>query len=408
MQAPPPRLVAARHFPSIEPTMHTDLKKRTLLQMAAAAAVAPLALAACGKKDEGAATAAPSPAAGPAAAASSAEPLKAAWIYVGPVGSAGWSFEHDLGRKEVQAAFGNRVQTSFVESVPEGADTERVLRDLVSQGNNMIFGTSFGFMEAMVKVAPEFPHVHFEHGTGYKTGPNLNVYDSRFYQPVYLAGIIAASMSKTGVLGCVGSVPIPEVLRNMNAFALGAQSVKPDIKLRVVFINSWFDPPKETEAANALINGGADVLLQNTDSPAVIQAAAQAGKLAFGWDSDMSEIGGKAHLGSVIVDWGPYYKKAVGAALDGTWKGGQVTRWGMPEGQNLLIKVSDQVPAEARARLEKAEASIKDRSFDVFNGPLADRDGTERLAAGKRADDAWLGGIDFFIKGIEGQIPTAK
>ena len=382
-----------------------DLNKRSALRLAALSAAA-LALVACGKKEEAAPAAAPAPTAAPAPAA--AEPLKAAWIYVGPVGDGGWSYAHDNARKAVQKEFGDKIITSFVENVPEGADTERVLRDLVSQGNKMIFGTSFGFMEAMVKVAPEFPDVHFEHGTGYKTGPNLNVYDSRFYQPVYLAGIIAASMSKTGVLGCVGSVPIPEVLRNMNAFALGAQSVRPDIKLRVVFINSWFDPPKETEAANALINGGADVLLQNTDSPAVIQAAAQAGKLAFGWDSDMSEIGGKAHLGSVIVDWGPYYKKAVGAALDGSWKGGQVTRWGLPEGQNLLIKVSDQVPAEARARLEKAEASIKDRSFDVFNGPLADRDGTERLAAGKRADDAWLGGIDFFIKGIEGQIPTAK
>ena len=388
--------------------MHPDLKKRTLLQMAALGAVSPLALVACGKKDES--PAAPPPAVGATAAASGAatEPLKAAWIYVGPVGNAGWSFEHDLGRKEVEAAFGNRVQTSFVENVPEGADTERVLRDLVSQGNKMIFGTSYGFMEAMVKVASEFPDVRFEHATGYKTGPNLNVYDSRFYQPVYLAGIIAASMSKTGVLGCVGSVPIPEVLRNMNAFALGAQSVKPDIKLRVVFINGWFDPPKETEAANALLNGGADVLLQNTDSPAVIQAAAQAGKHAFGWDSDMSEIGGKAHLGSVIVDWGPYYKKAVGAALDGSWKGGQVTRWGLPEGQNLLIKVSDQVPADARAQVEKVQVNIKDRSFDVFNGPLADRDGAERLAAGKRADDEWLGNINFFIKGIEGQIPTAK
>ena len=384
--------------------MPIDPRKRLLLRLAALGAVSPLALSACGQKEEASAAA---PTAAPASAPAKAEPLKAAWIYVGPVGSAGWSFEHDLGRKDVQAALGDRVQTSFVENVPEGADTERVLRDLISQGNTMLFGTSFGFMEAMVKVAPDFPDLRFEHATGYKTGPNLNVYDSRFYQPVYLAGMIAAGMSKTDVLGYVGSVPIPEVLRNINAFTLGAQSVKPDIKVRVVFINGWFDPPKETEAANSLLNGGADVLLQNTDSPAVIQAAAQAGKLAFGWDSDMSEIGGKAHLGSVVVDWGPYYKKTVGAALDGTWKGGQTTRWGMPEGQNLLIKLSDQIPADLKARVEKAEAGIKDRSFDVFTGPIVDRDGKERLAAGVRADDAWLGGINFFIKGIEGQIPTA-
>lgn len=384
--------------------MHTDPHKRTLLKLAAAGALAPWALAACGRKEGPAST----PAAASGAASAAAAPLKAAWIYVGPVGNAGWSFAHDQGRKAAQVEFGDRLQTSFVESVPEGADTERVLRDLIAQGNTLLFGTSFGFMEAMVKVAQEFPQVRFEHATGYKTGPNLNVYDSRFYQATYLAGIIAAHMSPSGLLGYVGSVPIPEVLRNIDAYTLGAQSVRPDVKTRVVWTNSWFDPPRETEAANALLNGGADVLLQNTDSPAVIQAVEQAGKLAFGWDSDMSAFGGNAHLGSCIADWSRYYRQSVQAALDGSWKGGQVTRWGVPEGQNDLIKLSERIPAEVRAQVEQVKARMKDGSFDVFTGPVLDAAGKERLAAGTRADDAWMGAIDFFVQGVEGQIPATR
>ena len=384
--------------------MPTDPRKRAFLRIAAASALGATALAGCGRKDEAGAPAAAPVAAPPAAAG----PLKAAWIYVGPVGNAGWSFAHDQGRLAVQAAFGDRVATSFVESVPEGADTERVLRDLIGQGHTLIFGTSFGFMEAMVKLAQEHPQVRFEHATGYKTAPNLNVYDSRFYQDTYLAGIIAGHMTQSGTLGYVGSVPIPEVLRNINAFTLGAQSVKPQIRTRVVWLNSWYDPPKETEAAQSLINAGADVLLQNTDSPAVIQAADKAGKLAFGWDSDMSAHGGAAHLASCIADWSHYYKKAVQAALDGSWKGGQVTRWGVPEGQNDLIKLSEKIPAEVRAQVEAIKAKMKDGSFDVFTGPVVDVAGKERLAAGQRADDAWMGAIDFFVKGVEGQIPASK
>ena len=292
--------------------------------------------------------------------------------------------------------------------MPEGADTERVLRDLVAQGNKLIFGTSFGFMEPMLKVAKDHPEVKFEHATGYKTAENMNVYDSRFYQDTYLAGVVAASMSKTGTLGFVGSFPIPEVLRNINAFTLGAQSVKPGIRVRVAWVNSWYDPPKETEAAQALMNGGADVLLQNTDSTAVLQAADTAGKHAFGWDSDMSSFGGKAHLGSAIADWSHYYKKSIQAVLDGSWKGGQVTRWGVPEGQNDLIKLSDEIPAEVRAKVEEIKTKMKARSFDVFNGPIVDSTGKERLAAGTTADDDWMGKIDFYVKGVEGKVPASK
>ncbi len=375
--------------------MTADLRKRFFIKLATLSALSASMLAACGKKEEAAPPPAPE-AAAPAAATS--EPLKAAWIYIGPVGSAGWSFAHDQGRKAMEAEFGDKIKTTFVESVPEGADTERVLRDLVS----------FGFMEAMVKVAKDFPDVKFEHATGYKTADNMNVYDSRFYQVTYLAGVAAAHTTKTGTLGFVGSFPIPEVLRNINSFTLGAQSVKPDIKVRVVWANTWFDPPKETEAANSLMNGGADVLLQNTDSTAVLQAAENAGKLAFGWDSDMSAFGGKAHLGSVVVDWSNYYRKTIKSVFDGSWKGNQITRWGVPEDQNQLVSVSGQIPAEAKARIDEIKAKMKDGSFDVFTGPLKDASGKERLAAGVRADDDWMGKIDFFLPGVEGSLPASK
>ena len=384
----------------------TPISRRNSFRVAAlAAAVAALGLAACGKKAE-----TPAPAAAPASApaAPKPEPFKAAWVYVGPVGDAGWTYAHDLGRKAVEAAMGDKIKTSFVEKVPEGADAERVIRDLATQGNKIIFATSFGYMEPMLKVAKDFPDVKFEHATGYKTADNMNVYDARFYQDSYLAGMIAGKMSKTNTLGFVGSFPIPEVLRNINAYTLGAQSVNPKIKTKVVWVNTWFDPPKETEAAQALIDGGADVLLQNTDSTAVLQTAEKNGKYAFGWDSDMSAFAPKAHLGSAIVDWSNYYKQAVGQAMDKTWKGNQTTRWGVKEGQNDLIKVADAVPAEIKAKIEEAKKGIKDGSFEVFTGPITDNTGKVRLPKGEKADDKWKGGVDFYVKGVEGKIPAGK
>jgi basic membrane protein A and related proteins len=385
----------------------TDFTKRSALKLAAvSAAMATVALVGCGKKE----TPPPAPAAAaPAAApAPKPEPLKAAWVYVGPVGDAGWTFAHDLGRKAVEAKFGDGVKTTFVEKVPEGADAERVIRDLAQQGNKIIFATSFGYMEPMLKVAKDFPDVKFEHATGYKTAENMRVYDARFYQDTYLAGMIAGKMTKSNTLGFVGSFPIPEVLRNINAFTLGAQSVNPKIKTRVVWVNTWFDPPKESEAAQSLINGGADVLLQNTDSTAVLQTAEKAGKYAFGWDSDMSAFAPKAHLGSAIVDWSNYYIKAVQEVKDKTWKGNMVTRWGMAEGQNDLVKISDQVPAETKEAVMAAKAKIKDGSFNPFTGSVVDNTGKERLAKDGKADDEWLGKIDFYVKGVEGKIPSGK
>ena len=289
--------------------------KRTLLAAGVAAALV-AALAGCGKKEEPKAEAAkPAPA---AEAPKKAEPLKVAFAYVGPVGDGGWTFAHDNGRKAVEKEFGDKVDAkTFVEKVPESADAERVFRDLVGQGNKVIFGTTFGYMEPMLKVAGDNAGVKFEHATGYKTAPNMRTYDSRTYEGAYMAGVVAGKMTKTNTLGVVGSIPIPEVIRNINSFTLGAQSVNPKIKTKVVWVNEWFNPPKETEAATALINGGADVLMQNTDSSAVLQTAEKMGKRAFGWDSDMTAYGPKAHLGSAVINWGPYYIKAVRDVLDG-------------------------------------------------------------------------------------------
>jgi len=373
--------------------------KRSLLQIAGLSLVAgTLVLSACGKKEE------PKPA--PKAEAK-AEPLKAAWIYVGPVGDAGWSFAHDLGRKAVEAKFGDAVKTTIVEKVPEGADAERVIRDLAQQGNKIIFATSFGYMDAMLKVAGEFPDVKFEHATGYKTAPNMRIYDASFYQDTYMAGVIAGKMTKTNTLGFVGSFPIPEVLRNINAFTLGAQSVNPKIKTKVVWVSTWFDPPKESEAAQSLINQGADVLLQNTDSTAVLQTAEKNGKYAFGWDSDMSTFGPKAHLASAIANWGPYYIKAIEELKAGTWKT-ERTVWGVKEGLNDLIKINDVVPEESKKKVETIKAGLKDGSFEVFTGPVVDNTGKERLPKDQKADQAWKDKIDFYVKGVEGKVPMGK
>ncbi len=283
----------------------TDLSKRRLLQLGRHRPPWPPPRPG-GLRQEGGARSRPPPRRPRRAAPAPAkpEPLKAALVYVGPVGDAGWTFAHDQGRKALEAEFGDKIKTTFVEKVPEGADAERVIRDLAAQGNKIIFATSFGFMEPMLKVAAEFPDVKFEHATGYKTAPNMRIYDAKFYEDAYMAGVIAGKMTKTNTLGFVGSFPIPEVLRNINAFTLGAQSVNPKVKTKVVWVNTWFDPPKESDAAQSLINGGADVLLQNTDSTAVLQTAEKNGKYAFGWDSDMSALAPKAHLASCVVDWG--------------------------------------------------------------------------------------------------------
>ena len=385
----------------------TDLNKRSLLKLAAVSAAAAAVLMGCGKKDEAPASAAAPATTAPVAAAPApapGTPLKIAFAYIGPVGDGGWSFAHDNARKALQKEFGDKIQTSFVESVPESADAERVFRDMVGQGNQMVFGTSFGYMEPMVKVAADNPAVKFEHATGYKTLPNLRTYDSRTYEGAYLAGVVAGGMTKSNVLGVVGSVPIPEVLRNLNSFTLGAQSVNPKITTKVVWVNEWFSPPKETEAATALINGGADVLFQNTDSPAVLKTAQEKGKRAFGWDSDMTAYGPKAHLGSSIINWAPYYSKTVQDMLDGKWTTGQ-SWWGVKEGAIDLVSIAEDVPAELKAKVDTVKKGLKDGSFSIWKGPILDQDGKEVVAKDTVADDKFLRGINFYVKGVEGKVP---
>ena len=380
----------------------TDLQKRSLLKLAALSAVAAAALMGCGKKEE----AAPAPAPAPAAAApAKAEPLKIAFAYVGPVGDGGWTYAHDNGRKAVEKEFGDKVVTTFVEKVPESADAERVIRDMAQQGNQLIFGTTFGYMEPMLKVAADLKDVKFEHATGYKTAPNMRTYDSRTYEGAYMAGVVAGKMSKSGTLGVVGSVPIPEVVRNINSFTLGAQSVNPAIKTKVVWVNEWFNPPKETEAATALINGGADVLFQNTDSSAVLQTAEKMGKRAFGWDSDMTAYGPKAHLASAVINWGPYYVKAVGEALEGKWTGGTSAWWGVKEGAIDLVSIAADVPDETKKRIDEVKAGLKDGSFAIWKGPIMDNTGKELIAKDVVADDKFLGGLKTYVKGVEGKVP---
>ena len=383
------------------------LNKRSLLKLAALSAVASAALMGCGKKEEAPAPAAAPPAPAPTAAAPAptpAAPLNIAFAYVGPVGDGGWTFAHDTARKALEKEFGDKIKTTFVESVPESADAERVFRDFVGQGNKLIFGTTFGYMEPMLKVANDSKDVKFEHATGYKTAENMRTYDSRTYEGAYMAGIIAGAMTKSNKLGVVGSVPIPEVLRNINSFTLGAQSVNPKITTNVVWVNEWFSPPKETEAATALINGGADVLFQNTDSPAVLKTAQEKGKRAFGWDSDMTAYGPKAHLASAIINWTPYYVKATKDALEGTWTTGQ-TWWGVKEGAIDIVSVAEDVPADIKAKVEEVKKGLKDGSFTIWKGPIVGQDGKELVAAGANADDKFLSGVNFYVKGVEGKVP---
>jgi len=384
----------------------------TVRRVPALVALGCLALPACSKK--------PSPDATPSGAASSAPvaeakavdtkaggPLKVAFAYVGPVGDAGWTFAHDKARKEAEAAFAGKVKTSYVENVPEAADAERVIRDMVEQGNTLIFGTTFGYMEPMLKVAGDHPNVRFEHATGYKTAANMRTYDSRTYEGAYLAGVVAGSITKSKTLGVVGSIPIPEVIRNIDSFTLGAQSMNPDVKTKVVWVGKWFDPPKEGEAAQALLDQGADVLMQNTDSSAVLQTAEKAGKWAFGWDSDMAKFGPHAHLASAVINWAPYYQKAIKEALDGSWQKSQ-TWWGVKDGAIDLVALSDKVPQATKTKIEQLKAGLKDGSFTIWKGPIKAQSGKEVLKADEKADDKLLLGINFYVKGVEGKLPSGK
>ncbi len=342
---------------------------------------------------------------GSAARAESHGGVKAGFIYVGPVGDLGWSFQHDQGRLQVEADLGDSVETVFVESVPEGADAERVLTQMALDGANIIFTTSFGYMDATNAVAAKFPDVKFEHATGYKREhPNVSTYNARFYEGRAVIGHIAGRMTKTNTVGYIASFPIPEVIMGINAAYFHAKKANPAVQFKIVWAFTWFDPKLEADAANALIEQGCDVIMQHTDSTAPVAIAETKGIYSFGQASDMGKFGPNTCLTSIIDDWGPYYTRRVKAVMDGTWA--QSDTWdGMAEGGVVMAPISDKVPAEVKAEAEALMSSIIDGSYHPFTGPMNKQDGTEFLAAGAVIDDGTLAGMGFYVEGIEGDIP---
>jgi len=337
-------------------------------------------------------------------AAIAADPLKIAFVYLGPVGDGGWTYQHDLGRQALQKELGDKVKTTYVENVPETADAERVIRQLAADGNQLIFTTSFGYMEPTLKVAKQFPNVKFEHATGYKTAPNVATYQTRFYEGAYLLGVLAGKMTKTNTLGFVGSFPIPEVVRNIDAYTLGALSVNPKIKTKVIWVDTWYDPGKERQAAETLVAQGADMLAQNTDSPAVVQVAEEKGVHAFGWDSDMAKYGRTAELTANTENWGIYYIREAKRVLDGSWKA-EETHWGIKEGMVVLTPLNASVPADVAKLFNEKKQAIVDGKLVPFSGPLKDNTGAIKIAAGKEMPLKELMAINWYVEGVDGSIP---
>ncbi|RWB21495.1 MAG: BMP family ABC transporter substrate-binding protein [Mesorhizobium sp.] len=337
-----------------------------------------------------------------AATAEAADKLKACWVYTGPIGDFGYSYQHDQGRLEVEKALGDKVETAYLENVSEGPDADRAFERLAREKCKIIFGTSFGFMDAEVKVAKKFPKVMFEHATGYKTGDNLGIYNARFYEGRYVLGQIAAKESKKGLAGYIVSFPIPEVVMGINSFILGAQSVNPDFKVKIVWVNSWFDPGKEADAAKALFDQGADIIVQHTDSTAALQVAEERKLHGFGQSSDMIKFAPNAQLTSLTDEWGPYYISRVQAALDGTWKPDNV--WlGIKDGAVKLAPFTN-MPDDVKAMAEATEKKIAG-GWNPFTGPVSKQDGSPWLKDGEVADDGTLLGMNFYVKGIDDKLP---
>ncbi len=365
-----------------------------------AALVAALAIAAgCGKEEP------KSP--GPAPAAATAAPVKVGFVYVSPVGDAGWTSQHDMGRRQMEEALAGKVTTKYVESVPEGVDAERVIRELAQSGYSPIFTTSFGYMNPTLKVAEQFPQTKFDHATGYKTAANLGTYNARFYEGRYLAGQVAGRMTKSNVAGYVAAYPIPEVVMGINAFTRGMRSVNPNAQVKVVWTNSWYDPGRESEAANTLVSQGADVLTHHTDSTAVVQAAEAKKVYAIAYHSDMSKYGPHAQLTAVTHQWGDYYTKTVKDAIAGTWKPEAI--WGgLKEGMIRMAPMNPAVPKETQDLVGKTAADIAAGKFHPFTGPVRDNDGKERLAPGAVMSDDVLSKMDYYVEGVQGKLPTAQ
>jgi simple sugar transport system substrate-binding protein len=334
--------------------------------------------------------------------AQAADKLKACWVYVGPIGDFGYSYQHDQGRLEVEKELGDKVETRYLENVAEGPDADRAFERLAREGCGIIFGTSFGFMDSEVKVAKKFPKVKFEHATGYKTGPNLGVYNARFYEGRYVMGQIAAKESKKGVVGYIASFPIPEVVMGINAFMLGAHAINPDMKVKIVWVSSWFDPGKEADAAKALFDQGADIIAQHTDSTAPLQVAEERGLHGFGQSSDMIKFAPHAQLTANTDNWGPYYVERVKAVLDGTWKPDNV--WLGIKDDAVKLAPFTNMSDEAKALGEAAEKKIAG-GWNPFTGPINKQDGTPWLKEGQVADDATLLGMNFYVQGVDDKLP---
>ena len=333
-----------------------------------------------------------------------AEPLKIGFVYVGPVGDHGWTYRHDEGRKAIDKAFGDKVKTSLVESVKEGADSERVIRQLAASGHKLIFTTSFGFMNPTLKVAKSFPGVRFEHATGYKQSKNVSTYAARFYEGRHIAGLIAGKMTKSNVIGYIGSFPIPEVVRGINATTLALHKVNPKATVKVVWVNTWYDPGKEGAAAKALIDQGADVIMQHTDSPAAVQAAQERGVWAVGQASDMTHFGPKSHLTAIVDVWDSYYVARAKAVLDGTWKS-QDTWDGLKAGMLEMADYNPKIPAGVVAKAKTLENDIRSGKVHSFQGPIRNQAGKLVVAAGKRVSDKELLSMNWYVEGVQGKLP---
>ena len=328
-----------------------------------------------------------------------AEPLKIGFVYVGPIGDYGWTHGHDLGRNAVEAKFGNKVKTTYVESVAEGPDAERVIRQLAQQGHGLIFTTSFGYMEQTLRVAKQFPKLKFEHATGYKTAENVSAYNSRFYEGRAVVGHIAGKLTRTGKIGYVASVPIPEVVMGINATALAARQVRPDAAVRVVWVHTWFDPAKEADAAKALVDQGVDIMTQHTDSPAPLQVAESRGILGFGQASDMKTYAPKAQLSAMLDLWGDYYIGRVQAVLDGTWKS-QSIWYGFKEKMLAMAPYGEAIPEALRQEADAIIAGTINGSYYAFTGPIKNQKGEVVVQDGARMSDADLLKMNWYVEGV--------
>jgi len=342
----------------------------------------------------------------------SSEATKVGFVYLTTPGDHGWTYAHEVARQDVEKHFGNKVETTFVENVPEGPDSARVIRELAKQGNDIIFTTSFGYMDHTIKVAKEFPNVKFEHITGYKRSPNVATGNIRFYEGRYVQGVVAGLMTKSNKIGYLASFPIPEVIQGINAFGIGLRSVNPKAEVSVIWVNSWYDPVKEADAAKVHIAEGADILAQHTDSPAMLQTAQKAGVHGFGQSSDMKAFAPKAQLFSSVNNWGPYYISKIQQMMDGKWSTGDgPDHWagntwvGMAD-DYLVLSPFENMPADVAKAAAQAAADIKSGKNKIFTGPIKDNAGKLRVPAGKTLNDGELfQTLDYYVDGISGKIP---